>query len=200
MKKIKIILSVLLVAFVAGNSHLNAQRGNRGFRTDSVRISRSDTSFMNRTWMKRSPAFNRPGWYGYGQMRTFPGWRGFSYQSPGFRQPDYYWPGPGRRWINPVPPFPGKGGADSVYFDRSSRPMMRGADLWMERIPDLTDAQKSKLKELIDRNQAEMDKFRSETSETMNKMRINHREKLFEILNPEQKKWLESRMPASRIN
>lgn len=196
MKRIKIIVTIILLAFVAANSSMNAQRGQRGLMRDSVRMNRPDTAMMNRMRMYRGQSFEGNRMYGMGHMRKFPGWRGFPQYGPMGRGYEFYRQLPGRRWMNPVPPAPFRRGGDSVFIHRMPRPNIGRDNFLLERIPDLTGSQKAKLEELRDKNQAEMRKFRDETAASMKKMREQHREKMLEVLNPEQKKWLESRIPA----
>lgn len=196
MKRIKIIVTIILVGLVAASSSLNAQRGMRGTMRDSIRMNRPDSSMMNRMRMNRGQAFDRNRMYGMGHMRNYPGWRGSAHSGPMDRRPGNYWPGPGRRWMTPMQPAPFHRGTDSAYINRMSRPFAGRGGLMLERIPDLTDSQKARLEELRNQNQSEMKKFRDETAASMKKMRDQHRQKMMEVLNPEQKKWLESQMPA----
>lgn len=196
MKRIKIIATIILVVFVATGSTLNAQRGMRGNLRDSLRMNRPDTSMMNSMRMNRGQFNERNRMYGMEHMRNHPGWRGYSYSGPMDRRPGNYRPGPGRRWMDPMPPAPFHRGADSAFINRMSRPFAGRGGFMLERIPDLTDSQKAKLEELRDKNQSEMKKFRDETAASMKKLREQHREKMMEVLNPEQKKWLESGIPG----
>jgi Spy/CpxP family protein refolding chaperone/Ni/Co efflux regulator RcnB len=196
MKRIKIIVTIILMAFVAANSSLNAQRGQGGFMRDSVRMNRTDTTMMNRMRMNRGQASEKNRMYGMEHMRNFPGWRGFPQYGPMGRGHEFYRQGPGRRWMNPLQPAPFHRGADSAFIGRMPGPFAGRGSFIQERIPGLTDSQKARLEELRDKNQAEMKRFRDETAASMRKMREQHREKMLEILNPEQKKWLESRMPV----
>ena len=196
MKRIKIIVTIILVAFVATSSTLNAQRGMRGNLRDSLRMNRPDSTMMNRMRMNRGQVYERNRMYGMGHMRNHPGWRGYAYSGPMDRRPGNYRPGPGRIWMDPMPPAPFHRGADSAFIGRMSRPFAGRGGLMLERIPDLTDSQKARLEELRDKNQSEMKKFRDETAASMKKMREQNREKMLEILNPEQKKWLEAKMPV----
>jgi Spy/CpxP family protein refolding chaperone len=199
MRRMKIIVTIILIVFVASSSSLNAQRGQRGFMRDSLMMNRPDTAMMNRMRMNRGHAFDGNRMYGMGHMRSYHGWRGFAYSGPMDRRPGNYWPGPGRRWMTPMPPAPFHGGADSVFVNRMSRPFAGRGGFMPERIPDLTDSQKARLEELRNQNQSEMQKFRDETAASMKKMREQHREKMMEVLNPEQKKWLEAKMPAPGV-
>jgi len=199
MKRIKVIVTIILVAIFAASSTLNAQRGMRGPMRDSLRISRHDSAMMNRMRMNRREFNDRNRMYGMGHLRNYPGWRGFAYSGPMDRRPGNYWPGPGRRWVTPMPPAPFHRGVDSAFINRMSRPFAGRGGFIFERIPDLTDSQKAKLEELRDKNQSEMKKFRDETAASIKKMREQHREKMMEVLNPEQKKWLESRIPGTVV-
>ena len=118
MKRIKIIVTIILLAFVAANSSMNAQRGQRGLMRDSVRMNRPDTAMMNRMRMYRGQSFEGNRMYGMGHMRNFPGWRGFPQYGPMGRGYEFYRQGPGRRWMNPVPPAPFRRGGDSVFIHR----------------------------------------------------------------------------------
>ena len=104
MKRMNVMITIILMAFLAGNSNLNAQRGMRGLMRDSLRISKSDTTGMNWMRMHNGPMFDRYQMYGMGRMRNAPGWRGLSRPGPMGRWSDDFRPGPGRRGIYPMPP------------------------------------------------------------------------------------------------
>ncbi len=198
MKRMKIIAAAFLVAFVASNWDLNAQRGMRGVMGDSLRMKRPDTAYMNP--FGRLPMQDRYRMYGMRDMRDlrdFRRSRGFSYYNYRDNRPDYRRPGPVARGFYRIPPVPLHRRPDSTFMDRMRRPDMDRYGYWPGRIPDLTDAQQDKLKDLMERNQSEMRKFRDEAASSMRKMREQHREKMLEILTPEQKKWLESGIPGT---
>jgi Spy/CpxP family protein refolding chaperone len=196
MKRVKIIIMVLLTVFIAENFQLNAQRGPGYSVRDSIRKGRTDSVWVNRNRMQMGPGSDRSGMYGMGHWRNAPAWGRPFYPGPMGRWADHNWNMPGRRGMHPMPPFYNRGRADSLFAGRMDRPFSGRNDFLLERIPDLTDSQKTRLKELMEKNQSEMKKFRDETAASMKKMRDQHREKMLEILNPEQKKWFESRVPS----
>jgi Spy/CpxP family protein refolding chaperone len=77
---------------------------------------------------------------------------------------------------------------DSVRMNRmNSRPGM----CVYGNIPGLTDKQKKDIEELRQKQQDEMRKFREEMMGKMKSLRESNREKIMDLLTPEQKKWVE---------
>jgi len=191
-KRMKIIAAVFLMALIGSNCQLNAQRGTRGFMRDSLMKDRSDTAFSERMRMQRFPMNERYRNYGIRDMRNFHDRRGFSYYGHMDRRSGFYRPAPAGRGFYRMPEYPYRRRADSAFMDRPGRLYQGRQGYIPENIPDITGDQKEKIRELMEKNRSEMSKFRDETAAAMRKMREQHKEKLFEILTPEQKKWLES--------
>lgn len=193
MRRMKILAATFLVAFFASNCDMNAQRGMRGVMRDSLRMKRPDTVFMSP--FGRVPMQDRYWMYGMRDMRgmrDFRGQRGFSNNNLRDRRPGYFRPGPGAGGYYRMPAIPFHRRPDSAFLERMRRPDMDSYGYWPAGIPDMTDAQKESLEDLMEENRSEIRKFREETTATMWKMREQHREKMLEVLSPEQKEWLES--------
>jgi hypothetical protein len=184
MKKITGFSILLLVFLLAASNPLSAQRGMRGMMSDSLRMNRMriDHDSVNSRFihpnmppMMRGPMWNSPGRWGMNQMWRNPWQRGMGPQ----------WFGPYGRRMDP-----------GMNFGMRRPGMGRGSDT-MKDIPNLTEKQKSALDELRQQNQAEMKKFREETGSKLKSLRDDHRQKILDILTPDQKKWFESHNPPS---
>ncbi|MFZ0280472.1 MAG: hypothetical protein WAL29_02385 [Bacteroidales bacterium] len=190
MKRLKLIIGILLLLLLAGSSTLNAQRGMRGMMQDSVRMNRM------RMDMRQDTAAMRPFMRGMSPMYHSPMWRGPMGS------------GMGHMWMNPymrrgmVPGWwgPMGRGMDSTMRNRMRRDGMGINGNLPERIPNLTDNQKTAIEKIRADNQAEMKKFRDETSAKMKSMREKHRETIMDQLTPEQRKWVESNVPKQAGN
>ena len=77
---------------------------------------------------------------------------------------------------------------DSV-FHRQFGP----AGMILGSIPNVTEAQKKQIADLMTKHQAEMKKLREETQTKMQALRESHRKSVLNILTDEQKKFVESR-------
>ena len=199
MKRVKIIIMVLLTVFVAENFQLNAQRGSMYSMRDSIRKGRTDSVWVNRKRMQMVPESGRYGMYGMGHRRNEPAWGRPSYPGPMGRWSDHNWQMPGRRGMVPIPPYHNQRRADSTFAGRMARPFPGRGNYLLESIPDLSDSQKARLKEMIEKNQSDIKKVRDEADAEVRKLREQHREKVLGILNPEQKKWYESRLPSHPV-
>lgn len=198
MKRIQIITGTLLLMLMAGNSPLYSQRGMRGIMQDSAGIKRM------RMEMRRDTADMRHMRHGMG-----PQWYGPVWRSPLRGGMSHMWMNPpmgrgmGRIWMNPgmrggMGPMqwgPMGRGTDSVMMRRMQRNRMGMNGYMLEKIPNLTDNQKSAIEKIRADNQAEMQRFREETAAKMKSLREKNRERILDQLTPEQKKWFQSNVP-----
>lgn len=173
---------MMLVFLLAVTNPLSAQRGMRGMMSDSLRMSRMgirhdsiNSRFIRPDMppMMRGPMWNSPGRWEMNRMWRNPWQRGMGPQ----------WFGPFGRRMDPGMNF------------RMRRPGAGRYSNGLENIPNLTDKQKSTLEDLRQQNQAEMKKFREEIGSKMKSLRDDHRQKILEILTPDQRKWFESHNP-----
>ncbi|HOK25211.1 MAG TPA: hypothetical protein P5320_02730 [Bacteroidales bacterium] len=193
-----IILSGLLLTSVAA---LYGQRGMRGWAdTSSLKRPGWEMRMRQMPAIKEIPDSLRKGirrGYRHGYGRTMPFDHGM-WNMPYRRVPERFGPGwfygpervpytdPfrfGRRdFVRPVPP--------AMAPERPPMP-------YIYRIPDLTDKQKKEIESLREKFRDEMNKFREENRRKMDEMRKSHLDKIKNLLTPEQKKWLEERIPQS---
>jgi hypothetical protein len=186
MKYIKKIVIAAIFVLSAGTLSLNAQRGMRGMRPDSMRINRPSVDMMQRPdslrrgmmardmmplnrenmYRGRIPMYYMPGSGRFGMRPGNYMWR----QAPGIRNPRMYDYPPMRYWS----------------------PRMGILD----NIPGLTDDQKKKMEELRKNNQADMQKFKEDMQNKIKEMRSSQRSKLRDLLNDEQKKWFDEHNPV----
>jgi len=216
MKRFQIITGIFLLLFLAANAPLDAQRGMRGMRMDSLRIHRMDSMRMGRMGMRSdsvSARFLRPGMGpgrdGFGRRGMGPMWNGpmanrmYMWNSPMGRGMGPVWMGPmhrnmGPAWWGPAWWAPSGRGFDSANVNRMRHNGM-GMGLgsfFPDSIPGITPKQKAALKDLREKNQGEMKKFREDMASKMQSMREEHRKGMMDLLTPEQKKWVESRYPG----
>jgi len=73
---------------------------------------------------------------------------------------------------------------------------MRGRMPSIYNIPDLTDKQKKDIADLRGKQQAEIEKLRIDMQSKMKALREDHRARVMDLLNADQKKWLEENIPA----
>ena len=66
----------------------------------------------------------------------------------------------------------------------------------LDRIPGLTDNQKKEIADLRQKQADEMQKLRSDMQQKIKEMRDSHRKNILNILNDDQKKWLEENTPV----
>ena len=174
MKQIIKITGILLLLILAGNVNLQAQRGMRGMR---------DTTRMVRPGMRNDirqqplpPRFNNRPMYGWGRRIGPMGWQGHNnFMRPGMRG---YGPGPGRM----------------QQFGPAFRPQQPGRGFnAVDNIPGLTEKQKNEIAALQKKQQEEMKALRDEAAGKMQSLRENHRKNIMNLLNDEQKKFVESR-------
>ena len=180
-------MGMFLLLLLAGSSMLNAQRGMRGMMQDSARMNRMRIDMRHDTTNMRSMR------HGMGQMWYGPMWWG-----PVGRGMDHMWMNPYmRRGMGPGWWGPMGRGMDSAMMNRMGRNRMGMRGNMLERIPNLTDNQKTVIEKIRADNQAVMKKFREETASKMKSMREDNRKKIMDQLTPEQKKWVESNYPKA---
>jgi hypothetical protein len=175
MKNMMKIAGIMAILLVTGSISLSAQRGNRGMKSDSLRL-RCDTTFMRMhgrqmpMGMRNDSLYMRHGSFGKWQMQSRPGMQ----QGRGMRQM-----GPRTEMM-----ARGRGGQGDMM---RRTPGMR----MMENIPNLTDKQKEELTKLREDNKARMQKLREEQQKEVKEIRDAHSEKVKSILTDEQKKWVD---------
>ncbi len=200
MKRYGRLIGFILVILIAGPGFVEAQRGAGRTMPDSVRMSRIKRGFEKYPLDQMKPGLdtlkaNHPGQgmraYGMGRMRhgMFPG--------PGYGM------GGWGRW-NPGM-YGMRGGFRHGWMDMPHMGMrhFRGDSAWMRRpgpwrfgdIPNLTDKQRQQIQDLRLKQQDEMKKFREDMMGKMKSMREMNRQKIMELLTPEQKSWVEKNMP-----
>jgi hypothetical protein len=181
---------ILLVLLTAGSIPLSAQRGMRGMRPDSS-ISRMQR--MNRMPIHRMIPGSDSLIQGTMRHRMMPGYMS-PYMCPmwGMHRPYSHGMRPGMGMWAPGPgmwryEWPG----DSIS--------QRGPGMRMlDRIPGLTDQQKKEISDLRQKQANEMQKLRSDMQQKIKEMRDSHRKEVMNILNAEQKKWLEENVPMQQ--
>lgn len=198
MKRSGKIIGTALVLLLAGFGPLYAQRGMGGMMTDSVRMNRMrrGTDMNQHRGMNSRPDSLRirgmkPGSGPYGMNRMHP----YMYPGPEFGMRRWMWSDPwmgrmwrgyGRGWGQ----MPGRGmwslpgDSTRVWQHRSGMGMFGN-------IPGLTDQQRKDIEMLRQKQQEEMGKFREEMMARMKSLRESNREKIMNMLTPEQKKWVE---------
>jgi len=173
MKNMKKIAGILAILLVTGSLSLSAQRGNRGMRSDSLKM-KCDSTFMRMhgrqmmTMGMRHDSLN----IRHGSFGKMQGHRSMQHDR-GMRQM-------GRR-----SEMIARGGERGDMMRRS--PGMRT----MENIPNLTDKQKEELTRLREENRAKIQKLRDEQQKEVKAIRDANSEKVKSILTDEQKKWIE---------
>jgi hypothetical protein len=173
MKNMKKIAGILAILLVAGSLSLPAQRGNRGMRSDSLKM-KCDSTFMRMhgrqimTKGMRHDSLNM-------RQGSFGRWQGYRSMQQGR----------GMRQMNQRSEMIARGRGQGDMMRRN--PGMRT----MESIPNLTDKQKEELTKLREENRAKMQKLRDEQQKEVKEIRDSNTEKVKSILTDEQKKWLE---------
>ncbi len=190
MKKLTKVMGILLLMVLAGNGSLNAQRGMRGMMQDSARMNRM------RMDMRHDTAAMRPFRRGMGPMYHSQVWRGPMGSGMGHMWMNPYM----RRGMGPAWWGPMGRGMDPGMRNRMRRDGMGINGNLPERIPNLTDDQKTAIEKIRADNQVEMKKLRDETSAKMKSMREKHRQTILDQLTPEQRKWVESNVPKQEGN
>jgi len=176
---------ILLMLLLSCNISLSAQRAMK-HATDSTR--------MSHMWMASDTAHRKfqndrpfPGRERMHNMRNFSGGHNMYGMGRGMR-PDYGM----RRGYGPLQ-------SDSMSHRRSGP-----AGMILGSIPNVTEAQKKQITDLMAKQQTEMKKLREEMQAKMQALRDSHRKNVLNILTDEQKKFIESReknnSPAPEIN
>jgi len=70
----------------------------------------------------------------------------------------------------------------------------------MENIPNLTDQQRKDIADLRQKQKDEMQKLKGEVQKKLESLRESHKTKVMNLLNDEQKKWLEMNAPKPLNN
>jgi hypothetical protein len=117
-----------------------------------------------------------PGWDRMENMRHFRGGHNMYGIGRGMRQ-DYGM----RRSYGPM------------QRDSISRRQFGPAGMILGSMPNVTEAQKKQITDLMTKNQAEMKKLREENQAKMQALRDAHRKSILNVLTDEQKKFVESR-------
>jgi hypothetical protein len=165
---------ILLMLLLGCNISLSAQRGMK-HAADTTRMSHmkmvSDTAhrkFMSDRPLPESERMNN--------MRHFRGGHNMYGMGRGMRQ-DYGM----RRGYGPM------------HRDSISRRQFGPAGMILGSIPNVTEAQKKQITDLMAKNKAEMKKMREEMQAKMQDLRDSHRKSVLNILTDEQKKIIETR-------
>lgn len=189
MKSARKISVILLMLLTAGSLSLNAQRSMRGMRTDTTgtKMQRMGQMQMPMHGMMQNPDSSHMRMMGRGMGHMGPMWpmgRMF-----GMHRMAPFGPPTGMgMWRRPYMMFPGM----------NAGPGMRGGGMGMrflDNIPNLTDKQKKDIADLKQKQQDEMQKFRSDMQARTKEMRESYRSKLRGLLNDEQKKWFDENSP-----
>lgn len=179
--KISAILLVLLMT--AGSFSLSAQRGMRGMKPDST-FSRMQR--MNRMPMHRMMPGSDSLMQGMMRHRMMPGnMAPFMCPMWGMQRPFAHGRRPGMGMWSPGQGIRRYGWPGDSLIRRG--PGMR----MLDRIPGLTDKQKKEISDLRQKQANEMQKLRSDMQQKMKEMRDSHRKDVMNILNDDQRKWLE---------
>jgi hypothetical protein len=190
MKNTVKIAGILMILLLAG-SNLAAQRGMRGFRSDTVSMNqRRDSIRMQMSARRRSMNMDSTRW----GMRHPGGMTQGMMNHHGYRG---YMPYNSDRNINRMrQPFSGNFGnrrQGMMAYGRGMgdlRQNMPGRMI-MESMPGVTQQQKDELAKLNDNQREEMQKLRDKQQEAVKALRDEHRKKVMNILTDDQKKWLE---------
>ncbi len=171
--------------------HMQMRGGFPGGDSLRMNMMRRHGDSLFRGGMRRGRGFgnmgpgmmpNMRGHMGYGQM---PGFRGNMWRSPsyGMRRGSGMGPGYGmRRGMGP--------------WRQDMRPAIPGLRI-IESLPNLTDKQKTDIEKLRQTQMEEMKKFREDMQTKMNALRKSNRDKIVNLLTPEQKKYFEEHFPAA---
>jgi hypothetical protein len=175
MKNMKKIAGVLAILLVTVSLNLSAQRGNRGMRSDSLKL-KCDSTFMRMHGRQMMTMGMRQDSLSM-RNRSFGKW-----QMQGHRSMQQ---GRGMRQMGGRSEMIARGGRQGDLMRRN--PGMRT----MENIPNLTDKQKEEMTKLREENMTKMQKLRDEQQKEVKAIRDAHSEKVKSILTDEQKKWVE---------
>lgn len=182
MKRYSKISGLALMLIFAMGTAMFAQRPVRG-ALDTTRLGRRGGVGFNQSredFQKADSLWFRWPRHRIGPMGMWPGMRGM-WNMPYYRFRHDFRPGMGfgPGWDRAWPGIPG--------WERRVAP----GRPFIGRIPDLTEKQKEQIKELIQKQQDEIQKAREENLKKMEEIRKTHRENILKLLTPEQKKWFE---------
>jgi Spy/CpxP family protein refolding chaperone len=180
MKRKVQLTGILLMLLLSFNMSLNAQKGMK-HPADSTRLSHmrmaSDTAHRNsmsdRTWL---------GPERMDHMRNSRNRHSMYGMDRGMRQ-DY-----GMRR-----------GYGHIRQDSMSGRQVGPAGMILWSIPDITEAQKKQITDLMTKQRSEMQKLREETQTKMEALRDSHRKSVLNVLTDEQKKFVETREKGSEF-
>jgi hypothetical protein len=204
MKNNERIAGALIIILLSVGLNLNAQRGMRGFRNDSLYMKHDSTGMrMQRNRMammnQMGPAHGGQGMMGRGMgMRPMmqgstPGW-----MAPGMGMHGMMHGG-GRMAYGMMGPRMGWRGPGMMAYNNHRQGMMRpnpGMRLF-ENIPGLSEKQKEEIAKLNKEQQNAMQKLRESQQKSMQELRDAHRKKIMNTLTDEQKKWMQENAPAN---
>jgi Spy/CpxP family protein refolding chaperone len=174
MKRKVQITAILLMLLISCSISLSAQRGIK-HPADSTRMNHmrmaSDSIHLNRMGDRT--------WMGQGMMdqMRYSMDRDFMYAMDMGMRPDY---GMG-------------GGFGPNPWDSFSNRQSGLAGMILGSIPNVTEAQKKQITDLMTKQQAEMKKLREEMQAKMQALRDTHRKNVLNVLTDEQKKFVESK-------
>jgi hypothetical protein len=165
---------ILLMLLLSCNMTLSAQRGMKHA---------GDTTRMSHMWMASDTTHWKtmsdrpfPGHERMDNMRHFRGDHNMYGMNRGMRH-DYGM----RRGYGPM------------QRDSISRRQFGPAGMILGSMPNVTEAQKKQITDLVAKQQTEMKKLREEMQTKMQALRDSHRKSMLNILTDEQKKFVESR-------
>jgi hypothetical protein len=173
MKRKLQLAGTLLILFLGCSISLSAQGGIK-HPADSTRMShmRMAPDSTHRKFMNDRPFPGREGMY---NMKHFRGGHNMYGMGHGMRN-DYGM----RRGYGPM------------QKDSMSRRQSGPAGMILGSLPNVTEAQKKQITDLMTKNKAEMKKLREEMQAKMQALRDSHRKSVLNILTDEQKKFVES--------
>lgn len=189
-------IAVMLLILLVTGLNLEAQRGIRGFRNDTISMKqRHDSLGMQIHGRRMSPqAFGggndawmapgmgqrgmRNGDFGYGRQKS-QGMNHWGMRQPGFRD--------GHR-------------SGMMAYGKGRGPMMNDAPgrRIMESMPGVTAKQKDELAKLNQKQMEDMKTLREKHQEAVKALRDEHQKKVQALLTDEQKKWLQDNAPEGR--
>jgi len=198
MKRSEKIIGIAFVLLLAGFSTLYAQHGMGGMMSDSVRMNRMKRGFnmnQDRRMSSRPDSLRmrsmRHRFEPFGPDRMHP----YLSPGPGFGMRRWMWSDPwmGRMWRGYGPGWGQMPGRGMWSFPGDTASVWRHRPgMWIfGNIPGLSDKQKKDIEELRLKQQDEMRKYRDEMMANMKSLRESNREKMMNLLTPEQKKWVE---------
>lgn len=174
MKRKVELTGILLVLLLGCNLSLSAQRGMR-LTADSTRMNQMRMVSDTARWKH----MNDRSLYGHDRM----------YRMRDFREQHYMYGidrGMRRDWG-------GGRGFGPIRRDSISHRQFGTAGMILGSIPNVTEAQKKQITDLMTRQQAEMKKLREEMQAKMLALRESYRKNVLNVLTDEQKKFVESR-------